>query len=257
MKSPLRPVTFGFAVAVLLTASSSYADKAWDQYLGLNPAQKSQLKAADEAKKSEDNPAKQDKDSTIQNLMSQVLANAGDPAVTPLLSQVLGDIKTINGAEDTFWSAIRGFLTPTQTAKIYLKRHQPKNPPQAPPSIPNQGNAQPKYNWNAYFGFSKDMQSQLKAADQAKNTQMKSLKEEKEGVLSQINQLVQTTAPDSAIQPPLGTLFADIQAEHTAEQTYWETTLTGFLNPTQEAKLFLRRHAPKGTFNPPPPTQTP
>ena len=140
-------------------------------------------------------------------------------------------------------------------AKIYLKRHPPKNLSQTPPTTAHKPpNTQPPYNWNAYFGLAKDLQSQLKAADQNKNAQMKTARDEKEAAIAQLNQLVQSNAVDASIQPTLTTLFSDIRTEHTTEQAFWGTTLPGFLNPTQVAKLYLHRHAPKGGFNPPPPS---
>lgn len=244
--------------AVLLSvASLSYADKAWDQYVGFTKAQHQQWGASNKSKEAIVKPARQDKDASTQSLIGQVLANGGDSVVQPILNRILSDIQTMDNAEDTFWQTVQGFLTSTQVAKVYLKWHQPK-PPAAPSNNPKPSNPnpQPPYNWNAYFGFTPDQASQLKGADQAKNTSLKPVRDEKDSALSQLAQLVQSNAADSAIKPTLNTLFADIQGEHQTEQTYWGTTLPGFLSSTQMAKLYLHRHAPQGTFNPPPPMVT-
>ncbi len=237
---------------LLLTVSLSHADKAWDQYLALNPSQRVQYKGAEQSRKGAIDPAKQDKDGATQTLMSQVLANAGDSSVLGTTSQILGDIKTIDGAEEVFWRSISGFLAPTQVAKIFLKWHQPKNA-QAPPAAPKMPmpNPAPKFDWNGYFGFTKDLQTQLKAADQAKNTQMKTDRDNQESSLGQLAQQVQSNAGDGPIQMTLTSIFSIIEDEHHVEQAFWGTTLPGFLSPTQLAKLYLHRHAPKGGFNPP------
>jgi F0F1-type ATP synthase membrane subunit b/b' len=238
--------------------SLSYADKAWDQYLGLSPQQHQQLKAAEQSKKNIVDPARQDKDQAIQNLIAQVLANAGDFAVKPILNQVLTDQQTIDNMDDTFWSSIQSYLSPTQVAKIFLKGHPPKNPSMntPPPSNPNPpGPHQPKPSWNAYFGFSKDQESQLKADDGVKNASLKSIRAEKDAAIEQLRQLVQSNAADAAIQPTLTTLFKDTQTDHQTDETFWGSTLPGFLNPTQMAELYLHRHAPKGSFNPPLPNK--
>jgi hypothetical protein len=170
------------------------------------------------------------------------------------LNQILSDNKTINATEDLFWTSVGAFLTPTQVAKLYLKGHHPKNQTPSPQmSAPKPTNSQPLYNWNAYFGFSKEVQAQLKAADQNRNGQMKTAREERDAALVQLNQLVQSNAADPAILGVLKTIFSDEKNEHATEQAFWETTLPGFLNPTQMAKLYLHRHASKGGFNPPPP----
>jgi Spy/CpxP family protein refolding chaperone len=253
-----RAAIFGIISAPLLAgANPSYADKAWDQYLGLNPQQHQQLKAAEESRKKIVDPAKLDRDSATQSLTGLVLGNSGDSAVQPVLNQVLSDIQTIDNAEDTFWQAIPGFLTPTQVAKIYLRNHPPKNPAMnpPPPSNPNPhpGPRQPRPDWNAYFGLNPQTEGQLKAADNAKNVSLKGGREEKEAAVEQLQQLVQAGAADSAVQPTLATLFKDIQTDHQTEETFWGTTLSGFLTPTQVAKIYLHRHAPKDSFNPPVP----
>jgi hypothetical protein len=243
---------FGMGIVIFWGISPALADKAWDTYLGLNPTQRGQLKMAGKTRGNMAKPAREDKDAATQTLMTQVLANAGDSTLQPILTQILGDIKTMDGAEDSFWQAIQSFLSPTQVAKIFLKGHPPKNTAQNPPP-PKPANPQPPFNWNAYFGFTKDQQIQLKAADQQKNTQVKPTQEEKEAAIQQLSQLVQTNAPDTSIQPTLTTLFNDIETEYAANQAFWGTTLPGFLSPTQMAKLYLHRHPPQGGFHPPAP----
>ncbi len=240
-------------MAVFLTASFSYADKAWIQYLKLSKTQVLDLKNADKTRKSTVQPEKQEQEAATQSLMNQVLANAGDAVLQPLLTQILGEIKTIDSAEENYWQTLMGALNPTQVAKIYLKNHPPKDLSEASPAAGNlKPNSAPHYDWNAYFGLTPDQQTQLKGADQAKNNQMKSTRDEKEAAVEQLSQLVQSDAPDSSIQPTLGTLFTDIQTEHQADQAFWNATLPGFLTPNQMAKLYLHRRTPKGTFNPPP-----
>lgn len=240
-----------FPMAFLLMAAKiSYADRAWDLYLALTPPQHQQLKASNESKKKIVDPARLDKDSATQNLITQVLNNAGDTVVQPILNQILSDSQTIDNTEDTYWQSLQGFLTPTQVAKIFLKGHPPKNPSMVPPPSPQGNPAKPKFNWNAYFGLNGATEAQLKAADNAKNAALKSVRDEKEAAIDQLRQLVQSNAADSAIQPTLATLFKDIQTEHQTDETFWGATLPGFLNPTQMARLYLHRHAPKGSFNP-------
>ena len=258
MKLRLQIASAVLMTAVLLTGSFSYADKAWIQYLGLSKSQIIDLKNAEEARKGIVQPEKQEQEVATQNLMNRVLANAGDSVVQPLLSQILGEIKTIDGAEENYWQTLMGALNPTQVAKIYLKGHPPKNPSTASPAAVNPiPNPAPRYDWNAYFGFTSVQQTQFKTTDQAKNNQMKSSRDEKEAATQQLAQLVNSNAPDGSIQPTLGTLFTDIQTEHQTEQAFWGTTLPGILNPTQMAKLYLHRHTPKGVFNPPPPAPGP
>jgi hypothetical protein len=252
MKFRLQAAPAALMAAVLLTASFSYADKAWDQYLGLSKSQRSQLKIDNENKKGIIQPEKQEQEVATQTLINQVLANAGDAVVQPILSQILGEVKTIDGAEENYWQSLMGSLNPSQVAKIYLKDHPLKNPSAAPPSpaanpMPN---LSPRYDWNAYFGFTSVQETQFKAADQAKNNLMKSSRDEKEAAIQQLVQLVNSNAPDGSIQPTLGTLFTDIQTEHQTEQAFWGTILPGIMNPTQMAKLYLHRHTPKGVFNP-------
>lgn len=248
----VRSVLFCFAVLLSLDITTAHADKAWEQSLGLNPSQKMQLKAADQTRNGVVKPAQSDRDSATQTLISQVLANAGDTTLQPILSQVLGDIKTIDGAEENFWQSISGSLTATQVAKIYLKRHPPKAPANNPPSAPPAPGPKPAgFNWGQYFGLGKDIQTQLKTADQARNSQMKTTREEQESAVAQLYQLVQSNAPDASLQPTLTTLFNDLHTEHVTEQAFWGTTLPSFLTPTQMAKIYLHRHTPKGSFNPP------
>lgn len=252
---PLRKTSLWVTTIALFSASHCLAEQASDRYLGLNPGQKAQLKSANQAKNDAVKPSKTDKDTVTQNLMSQVLANAGDPALQPLLTQIQGDIQTIDGAEENYWQTLGGFLTPTQVAKIYLKSHPPKNPAQTPPQKP--ANPQMSFNWNAYFGLGKDLKSQLKAADQQRSAQAKTTREEMETAVDQLNQLVQSNAADSAIQPTLSTILTDLHSQHSLEQTFWGATLPGFLSPTQTAKLYLHRHPPQGGFNPPAPSTVP
>ncbi len=223
------------------------ADQGWDQYLALNPDQKAQLKAANEKRKGPLEIVRQDKDQATQDLANQVLANAGDAVLQPLLNQVLDDMQVIDKSDDTYWSSLLNFLTPTQVAKLYLKGHQPKNPGPAAPHPPG---PHPSFKWDAYFGFNPVTAQQFKAADQARNAQMKNAREDQEAAIEQLNQLVQSNAADSAIQPTLTTLFNAIQTEHQTEQSFWGATLPGFLSPTQMAKLYLHRHPPKGGFTP-------
>lgn len=229
-----------------------WADPAWDQYLGLNPSQKAQLKDVNQKRKQPMEIVRQDKDDATQTMVTQVKANAGDNALQATLKQVLDDIQVIDKADEDYWAAISGFLAPTQVAKIYLKGHPPKNPSAPGPQHP--ANPQPHINWNAFFGLSRPQAQQLKAADQARNSQMKPTREEQEAAVEQLNQLVQSGAADNAfqatLQPTLTTLFNDLHTEHQAEQDFWGTTLPGFLAPTQMAKLYLHRHPPKGGFQP-------
>jgi Spy/CpxP family protein refolding chaperone len=258
MKLRLYAASFAMMAAVLLTSSFSYADKEWEQYLGLSKSQRVQLRMDNQTRKGTVDPAKQDRDAATQSLVNQVLANAGDPAVQPILSQILGDIKTIDGAEENYWQSLMGSLNPIQVAKIYLKDHPPKNPTAAAPApanpAPNSGKG---FNWNAYFELSTDQETQLKAAEQAKNGQTKPIKDEKEAAIEQLSQLVQSNAADTSIQPTLRTLLTDDQTEHQVEQAFWGTTLPGFLTPTQVSKLYLHRRTPKGVFTPPPPAAGP
>lgn len=249
----LKKNTLGPVMAVFLAAALAHADKAWDQYLGLSKDQRVQYKNAEQSRKSIIDPARQDKESATQNLVSQVLANAGDAAVGPILGQITGDTKTIDGAEEMFWRSVSGFLASPQVAKIFLKWHQPKYPAASPaPPAPKPAGARlPKLDWNSYFGFNKDLQDQLKSADQAKNAEMKSDRNNQEAYLEQLDQQVQGNAGDSAIQITLTSLFSALESEHHAEQNYWGTTLPGFLTPTQVAKLYLHRHSGKIPFNPP------
>ncbi len=253
MNLRLQIAPMALMAAAFLTASLSYADdKAWVQYLKLSKTQMMELRNANQTRKGTVQPERQEQEVATQSLMNQVLANAGDSAVQPILNQILGKIKTIDGADENYWQSLMGALNPAQVAKIYLKDHPPKNPsaaastPVAP--IPNPA---PPYNWNAYFGLTQDQQTKLKAADQDKNSQMKSNRDEKEAAVEQLDQLVNSNAPDGSIQPTLETLFADIQIEHQGNQAFWGTTLPGFLSSTQMAKLYLHRHTPKGVFNPP------
>lgn len=250
---PLGKALLSVTAVALLSSPPCFADQAWDQYLGLNPTQQGQLKSANQAKNDTVKPAKADKDTATQNLMSQVLANTGDQALQPLLTRIQGDIQTIDGAEENYWQTINGLLTPTQVAKIFLKGHAPKNPSQNHPP-PKPVNPQPSFNWNAYFGFSKEIQSQLKTADQQRSAQAKTTREEMEAAADQLNQLVQSNAADSALQPTLATVFSDLHSQHALEQSFWGITLPAFLSPTQEAKLYLHHHPPQGGFNPPAPS---
>jgi len=226
-----------------------WADPAWDQYLGLNPSQKAQLKAVNEKRKQPLEIVRQDKDDATQNMVNQVKSNAGDTALQATLKQVLDDIQVIDKADEDYWTALSGFLTPTQVAKIYLKGHPPKST--IAPAVQRPNNPNPPFvKWNEYFGLNKPQSMQLKAADQARNSQMKPLKEEQEAAVEQLNQLVQSNAADTALQPTLTTLFNDLHSEHQAEEAFWGTTLPGFLAPTQMAKLYLHRHPPKGGFTP-------
>lgn len=235
---------------LLLGTIPIQADPAWNQYLALNPDQKAQLKAANEKRKGPLQIVRQDKDEAIQNLVNQVKANAGDAALQPILTQILDDVQVIDKSDDAYWPSLMGFLTPTQVAKIYLKGHPPRSTIAPSVQRPNNPNPHPSFKWEAYFGFNPATAQQFKAADQAKNNQMKPLHEEQEAAVEQLNQLVQSNAADSAIQPTLTTLFNAIQTEHQTEQAFWGTTLPGFLSPTQMAKLYLHRHPPKSGFNP-------
>lgn len=236
-------------VLSLIATMPVWADKAWDQYLGLNPSQKAQLKAVNEKRKQPLQIVRQDKDDATQTMVTQVKANAGDNALRATLQQILDDIQVIDKADEDYWSALSGFLTARQVAKIYLKGHTPKST--LAPSAQHPGNSKPPFiKWNEYFGLSKPQSVQLKAADQARNNQMKPTREEQEAAVEQLNQLVQSDAADKAIQLTLTTLFNDIHTEHQTEQTFWGTTLPGFLAPTQMAKLYLHRHPPKGGFTP-------
>lgn len=244
-----RATLFALSTFSLLTAAGpSHADKAFDQYLALSPTQHHQLEAANKSRKSIADPAKAEKDSATQNLIGLVIGNTGDSGVQPVLNQVLSDTQTIDNAEDTYWQAIQGFLTPTQVAKIYLRNHPPKGPP-PPPAPKPPGSGHPS-KWDVYFGFNPQTEGQFKAADKAKNASLKGVRQEKDAAVEQLRQLVQSGAADSAIQPTLATLFKDIQTEHQTEETFWGSTLPGFLAPTQVAKIYLHRHAPKGSFNP-------
>ncbi|SRR5579871_5723680 len=226
-----------------------WADPAWDQYLGLNPSQKAQLKGVNEKRKQPLQIVRQDKDDATQNMVGQVKANAGADALLATLKQVLDDIQVLDKADEDYWAAISGFLTPTQVAKVYLKGHPPRST--IAPSVQHPNNPNPPFvKWNEYFGLSKPQSIQLKAADQARNNQMKPLKEEQEAAVEQLNQLVQSNAADAALQPTLTTLFNDLHTEHQVEQSFWGTTLAGFLAPLQMAKIYLHRHPPKAGFTP-------
>src|SRR5579859_2961053 len=92
-----------FVSAFLSAASLSYADKAFDQYVGFTKPQHQQFSAANKSKEAILKPARQDKDSATQSLIGQVLANGGDSVVQPILNKILSDIQTMDNAEDTFW----------------------------------------------------------------------------------------------------------------------------------------------------------
>ncbi len=163
------------------------ADPAWDQYLALKPDQKAQLKAANEKRKGPLDIVRQDKDDATQNLVTQVKANAGDAVILPVLNQVLDDIQVIDHADETYWPTLSGFLTPTQVAKIYLKGHPPRSTIAPAVQHPNNPNPHPSFKWDAYFGLSQPVAIQFKAADQARNKQMKNLREDQEAAVEQLN----------------------------------------------------------------------
>ncbi len=237
------------AAVLGLTASLSFADRAWDQYLNLNPIQKQQLNGDNKTKSNTVKPARADRDAATQTLITQILGNAGDSAIQPLLTQIFADTNTIDSSEDSYWPTISQFLSPTQVAKIFLKNHQPQNPPPAPaqPAM-----HPPKYNWTAYFGLTSTQQTQYKTDDQEKGTAEKELKASTNSLITQLNQQVQSNAGDGPIQPTLNQIFGNLQNQQQTELTFWTGTLPAFLTPTQIAKIYLHRHAPKGTFNPPP-----
>ena len=241
----------GFILALVWSAPC-HADKAWDQYLNLDPNQKAQYKPAEQNRKRTVDGTKKDREATTDNLAAQVLANSGDAAVQPVYSQVMGENKTINDADEAFWRTISGFLAPTQVAKIFLKWHKPKEP--GNPTTAKQGmpNPAPAFNWNDYFGLNKDQLAQLKAADKARGETMRTDKENFGASLTQLDQQVQSNGGDSAIQMTLTTLFSTMENQHRTEEDFWATNLPGFMSATQVAKIYLHRHPPKSGFNPPP-----
>ncbi len=249
MKTVKLMLLGGWGFIAMAGVTPGWADPAWDQYLGLNPGQKAQLKVTNEKRKQPLQIVRQDKDDALQTMVNQVKSSAGDTALQATLRQVLDDVQVLDKADEDYWAAISGFLTPTQVAKVYLKGHPPKST--IAPAVQRPNNPNPPFRkWEAYFGLDRAQSSQLKAADQARNSQMKPTREEQEAAMEQLNQLLQSGASDTALQPTLTTLFNDLHTEHQTEQAFWGTTLPGFLAPTQMAKLYLHRHPPKGGFTP-------
>jgi hypothetical protein len=237
------------ALLIFLPASLALADQTFIHSLGLTAPQAAQLKTAQQTKKTTLDPAKIDRDSSTQNLAGQVLANAGDSTVQPVLNQILNDTQTIDSADDSYWQNLTSFLTPTAAAKLYLKDHHPKN--QNP--SPNPGAPKPHYDWTAYFGLTPTLQAQFKTADEARSASVKPAQENADSYLAQLSQQVQGNAEDSVILGSLSLILSNVQTIHQTEEAFWAATLPGFLSPTQEAKIYLHRHPPKGGFTPPPP----
>jgi Spy/CpxP family protein refolding chaperone len=105
----------------------------------------------------------------------------------------------------------------------------------------------------AALNLSKEQHQKLDSANKAKASTVKSLRDQEESSIDQVRQKVDAMAPDAEIVTVFTEVKSAMKSLQSTENAYWET-LTMFLTPTQQAKIFLKSHPPK---NPVPPAATP
>lgn len=258
LKSYGKILSAVFLFGTMAVWADAHAD--WKAYFGLNPDQQKKFDQANKDKTAKVKPLRDREQPAIENLRNLVDAKAGDDQVRSAFSDVRLTGKSIQDAEEQFLDALTAFLTPTQEAKLLLKNHAPKNgpgaqplagqplagqPPAVQPPKPPEDSAQKALEkqaaeaWKQSFALTPDQKKQFDAANKAKGQTMKQLQADKETALEQLSQKVEAKAADSDIKGSLDNARHALAAIPAAENSYWEG-LAGFLNPTQQAKLYLK-----------------
>lgn len=103
------------------------SEKDWKAYTALTKDQEDKLNAANKERGTNLASLKNTRDNDIENLRSRVNANASDADVQAAFSSVKSDLAAIMDADDGRWDTVAAFLSPLQTAKLFLKGHPKKN----------------------------------------------------------------------------------------------------------------------------------
>lgn len=90
------------------------------KHLGLTDDQVAKLKAAMEARKSKDQPLREQMQGGMKKLGEQLRAKAADADISATLEQLKTARKSMREQEDAFVTSLESFLTPTQRAKMLM-----------------------------------------------------------------------------------------------------------------------------------------
>jgi hypothetical protein len=247
MKGLLTKVPMLLVLSIALSVMAQKQPVNFKPAFDLSKEQRRKLDSANKIKSSAVRSLRDQENASIDLLRQKIDAKAPDAEITPVFATIRSDMKSQQEAESSYWETLAGFLTPMQQAKLFLKNHPPKNvsppPAQAPKPAtapqPPQLFGNPPQDWKMYFGLAKEQQAKFDAANKAKSTTLKPLRENQDGAIEALRQKVDANAPDPDIAATFNSVKADILAIQGTENAYWDT-LSGFLTPTQQAKLFLK-----------------
>ena len=249
----IRQAACFVATGIIILVQSSYAT-AETSAVALGKEQRHKLDSVNGTKSSNVKSLREKEDASVEQLRQKVDAKASDADIAAVFSTVRSYTKSIQAAEDGYWDSLAVFLSPSQQAGLFLKNHPPKNalppaagaasPPSSPTSKPPQQYGNPPQDWKAYFGLTKDQQGKFDTANKAKAAALKTLRETQDGAIEALRQKVNSNASENDIAAAFTTVKTDMKAIQNAENSYWDT-LSGFLSPTQQAKLFLKSRPKK------------
>lgn len=100
--------------------------------------------------------------------------------------------------------------------------------------------------WKKYFALTPDEKPKFDQANKDKSDKVKAAKEDQEKATETLRGQVDSKASDDQIKGTFSQVRAASQAIHAAEDGFW-TQASSILTPTQQAKLLLKSHPPKGT----------
>ena len=108
--------------AASTSSDTTMPQQAWKTFFNITKDQQQQLDNANKSKSAAVKTLRENQDATIEQLRQKVDANASESDIKGIMGTIISNMKALQDAEIGYWDIVAGFLTQTQTAKLFLRQ---------------------------------------------------------------------------------------------------------------------------------------